>query len=99
MQLEKLTINDDVTVFLPTPPLDDMPKSVRMEVSHHKAIISVVDVGLPLALYARNSWKNLIVLFSGSLCANVLSISSVVSIMDLAYLSSQLFQKKRCMED
>lgn len=97
VQLEKLAISDDVTVFLPTLPLDDMPKERegwKYRVIKPSFLWSMWR--LPLALYAQKLiGKKFDVFYSlGHYAPMFCPFPSVISIMDLAYLKFPVFFKK-----
>ncbi|HAV14967.1 MAG TPA: hypothetical protein DCX25_01435 [Candidatus Pacebacteria bacterium] len=97
IHLEKLLRDDDVIIYLPSPPLQDMPKSRK---GWMYAVIPPAGLWsvwrLPLALLRKKLFgKSFDVFFSlGHYAPLICPFPSVISIMDLAYEKFPQFFKK-----
>lgn len=97
VQLEKLATSDDITVFLPSAPLEDMPKERvgwKYNVLQPTFLWSLWR--LPAELYVQKLFGTRFDVFYslGHYAPSFCPAPSVISIMDLAYLKFPEFFKK-----
>lgn len=101
-ELERLSVNDDVTVYLPTPPVADLPK--ERDGWNYRVIPPAkfwTQWRLPMDLYLGIvAGRHHDVFYSlGHYAPRLCPFPSVVSVMDLAFLKfPQYFQKRDALK-